>query len=570
MSTRLARTSRCLLTAACVLMPALSHAQATKSASENPDSRVDIYAGYGYWHPINSGINGFQYQDVYNPNVTASVTGYFNRYVGVQIEGSYFSGNAEHHSNFPDCFAASCDQLVYTAEAGPVLRWPLGRLVPFIHALGGGERVNGPADQPLRWGWGVTGGAGIDYVLPFFHDRFAVRPIQADFQYSQVVYGPLVLPTGLYGGFGEIDAVKLSGGLVVRFGEMQDKQPVMLGCTTEPGSVFAGDPVTVSGSSMYLNPKRPTNYTWTTSGGRITPAGAGATIDTTGLAPGDYTVGGHVSNGKHATQQANCTAPFMVKSYEPPTIACAANPSTVPSGTVVDITTTGTSPQNRPLTYSYATTAGLITGAGATAKLNTGGVAAGTITVTCNLVDDQGKTATTTTTVTVQPPPVPVVAESKALCSISFARDTKRPVRVDNEAKACLDDIALTLNSQTDAKLDIVGNASPDEKPEAAAQRAMNIRSYLTQEKGVDKARIELRVGDTSGRTARTALVPAGAIFSDTGTQTFDEAAIPASGQAYGSGHAGAGTVVRPVHHKVRRKKPAASDTGVAAPATTP
>ena len=99
------------------------------------------------------------------------------------------------------------------------------------------------------------------------------------------------------------------------------------------------------------------------------------------------------------------------------------------------------------------------------------------------------------------------------------------------------------LNSQTDAKLEIVGNASPDEKPEAAAQRAINIRSYLTQEKGIDKSRIELRVGDTSGRTARTAHRSRGGhLPATTGTQTFDESAIPASGQAYGTGRGTGGS----------------------------
>ena len=346
------------------------------------------------------------------------------------------------------------------------------------------------------------------------------------------------------GGFGEIDALKLSGGIVVRFGEVSVSQPLMLGCTTQPATVYPGEPVTATGSTLYLNPKRAAAYTWTTSGGRIMPAGASATIDTTGLAPGDYTVSGHVASGRKATEQANCTAPFTVKAYEPPTISCSASPATVPSGTVVDITTTGLSPQNRPLTYSYATTAGLLTSAGATAKLNTGGLPASTVTVTCNLVDDLGKTATSTTTVTVQVAPVPVVAESHALCSVSFERDTKRPVRVNNEAKACLDDIALTLNSQTDAKLEIVGNASPDEKPQAAAQRAMNIRSYLTQEKGIDKGRIDVRVGDTSGRTARTALVPAGATFVRRGhADVSTRRRSPHRGQAYGTGHAG-GTVV--------------------------
>ncbi len=568
MPSRFPRISRTLVLLAATLAPALLHGQATRSATEIPYSRVDVYAGYGYWHPINSGISGNQYQDVYNPNATVSVSGFFNRYVGVQIEGGYFSGSLQHIAAYPTCGKSFCDQLVYTAEAGPVVRWPLGRLVPFVHALGGGERVNGPVAQPLKWGWGVTGGGGIDYVLPFFHDRFAVRPIQADFQYSQVVYGPLVLPAGTSGGFGEIDALKLSGGLVARFGEVNaPKKPVMLGCTTQPDSVYAGDPVTITGSTLYTNPKKPQNYTWTTSSGRITPSGASATVDTTGLAPGDYTIMGHVAQGKRVTEQANCTAPFTVKSNEPPTITCMATPATVASGAVVDITSSGMSPQNRPLTYSYSASAGLITGAGATAKLNTTGVAASTVTVTCNLVDDLGKTATTTTTVTVQAPPVPVVAESKALCSVAFTRDTRRPVRVDNEAKACLDEIALTMNQATDAKLELIGNASPDEKPEAAAQRALNVRAYLTQEKGLDKNRIEVRVGDTSGRTLRTSLVPAGAIFPDAGTQTFDEAAIPGSGQAYGTGHGTAATTVKrtPAKRKRRRRTGPATSSAVGA-----
>ena len=169
------------------------------------------------------------------------------------------------------------------------------------------------------------------------------------------------------------------------------------------------------------------------------------------------------------------------------------------------------SPQNRPLTYSYSASAGQITSSGPTAKLSTGGLGISQITVTCNLVDDLGKTATSSTLVNVTLPPVPVVAHTSSLCSLSFSRDRARPVRVDNESKACLDDIALTLQQQSDASLIVVGNASPDERPETAAERGLNIRQYLTQEKGLSPTRIEVRVGDTSGRSARTVLVPAGA-----------------------------------------------------------
>jgi len=539
--------------------------QATKSGSDHPDSRVDIYGGYAYLHPINSGINGIQYQNLSNPNVTASVAYYFNHYVGVQVEGSYFSGNDEHAAY--GCFSnSSCDQLLYTAEAGPILRFPLGPFVPFVHFLGGGERTNGPALQPLKWGWGVTGGGGVDLVLPYFNHLFAVRPIQADFQYSQVVYGPLVLPAGVQGGFGELDALKLSGGLVVRLGEKTTAQPVMLGCSTDPSRVHPGDPVTVTGSTLYLDPKKKTSYTWTANGGKLMPSGATAAIDTTGLAPGDYTVDGHVSQGPKAHQQASCNAPFTVVPFEPPSLSCSASPASAVSGTTIDIATVGTSPQNRPLTYSFTATAGTITSSGPTAKLATAGLGATSITVTCNAVDDLGQAVQSTTTVAVTMPVVPVVPQTQALCSLSFLRDKRRPVRVDNEAKGCLDDVALTLNQHTDAKLVMIGNASPDEKPEAAAERAMNARQYLTQEKGIDTARIEVRVGDTSGRTLNDVLVPAGATYNDANTQLFDESSITRHGQAYGTAHPAAPAAKKPV----RKKKVVAESSATPAPVAGP
>jgi hypothetical protein len=520
--------------ALCAGSVTMAMAQAVRSAGDYPDSKVDIYLGYGWYHPLNSGIDGKQFQDITTPNGTASVTYFFNHYVGVQAEGGYFAGSGEHRLYDPNCFSRGCDQLVYTAEGGPVLRYPMGRFVPFIHALGGGERTNGPVDQRLMWGWGVTGGIGLDYILPFFGNHLAIRPIQADWQYSQVVYGPLVLPAGVTGGFGEIDALKLSAGVVFRLGEKSEPPPLAFGCSAEPPQIYAGDPIVVTGSTMGADPKRRTSFSWATNGGQLSPHEATANVDTTGLPPGDYTVSGHVSQGPKAHQNASCEAVFHVNQVPPPTVSCMASPATAISGATIDISTIGTSPSNRTLTYSYSATAGAITGNGATAKLTTAGLGDQTITVTCDVSDDLSQRASATTQVTVSSPAVPVIPNTQSLCSISFLRDTRRPARVDNEAKACLDDVALTLSQQLDSKLVMIGNASPDEDPTLAAERAMNARQYLTQEKGVEPSRIELRVGETSGRSLDDVLVPSGATFNNPNTRDFDENAIKRHGEAYG------------------------------------
>ena len=96
----------------------------------------------------------------------------------------------------------------------------------------------------------------------------------------------------------------------------------------------------------------------------------------------------------------------------------------------------GTSPQNRPLKYTYSASAGLIEGNDSAAKLSAAGAPTGPITVTCHVTDDKGQEVSAETTVSVEAPPKPPTPKVQALCSIDFDRDPKRPARVNNEAKA--------------------------------------------------------------------------------------------------------------------------------------
>ena len=159
----------------------------------------------------------------------------------------------------------------------------------------------------------------------------------------------------------------------------------------------------------------------------------------------------------------------------------------------------------------------------------TTGVAPGVITVTCNVVDDKGQTASQTTSVTVAAPVTPPPAvTTKSLCTISFDRDAKRPTRVDNEAKACLDDITLSAQQDPTSKLAIVGNAAPDEKmgDHKAAERAVNEKAYLVGDKGVDASRIMVYTGTAGTKTSATTLIPTGATLDMTGLTPVDETAV--------------------------------------------
>jgi hypothetical protein len=255
-------------------------------------------------------------------------------------------------------------------------------------------------------------------------------------------------------------------------------------------------------------------------------------------------VKGHVSEGNKPGQMADCSVPFTVAAFVPPTVGCSANPSTVKPGDPSTITANGVSSQGWPITYSYSATAGSISGNTSTATLSTAGAAPGTITVTCNVVDSKGQTASQQTTVTVEAPAAPPAPRTQALCTITFDRDKKRPTRVDNEAKACLDDIALTAQRQADAKLALTGNsvavkvvgkATPakekkaaEETSKLAAERAVNEKAYLVGEKGIDASRIAVYTGTESANNSTTTLIPAGATLDLTGYTPVDEAKVKA------------------------------------------
>ena len=512
-----------LLAAACAAATPDCAAQATISGSRLPGpSRVDLYGGYAYFHPVESGVHSVLYQPIDFGAIT-SATGYLNSHLGVQVEGSA-------HPHGPD-------DCVYTAQAGAVYRFQIRRFVPFVHGLAGGARVGGPLIQPCTWGLGVTLGGGVDYILPMdrLHNRLALRPAQVDFEYTDVNFGPDTAPTYLNGGAGKIAAYRLSAGVVLRFGDISPPLPAAYGCEAQPVNVFPGDPVTVTGRAINLdaNGKLKPVYSWATTGGKVAGSTETATVSTAGLAPGDYTVTGRVNEGGKPTQHAECTASFRVRGYEAPTLACSANPSSILPGGFSTITSEGHSAQNRQLNYSYGATAGQITGTGTNGTLAAVDVSPGVITITCNVVDDLGQSASAATSVTVVAPPAPPAPQARALCSVSFERDRRRPVRVDNEAKGCLDDIALELNREADAILVVVGKHDPQEKPDAAAERTLNVKQYLTVEKGIDPTRIEVRTGETTGRSADNILVPPGATWDPGGTTSFDPSRVQRHGEPY-------------------------------------
>lgn len=544
---------------ACVaLTPAALMAQdvpnAPKPASkytQDYTSRWDFFAGYSYLAPKGTvnvpfppdGVTqAFNYNAV---DVGGLFSGayYFNKWVGAQIEyGLHEWGTSQPGTNIG---THGNDDGFQTASGGIIFRFPSQDITPFIHALVGGALVDGPYHNPATWGPVLTAGGGMDYNTPLFNHHLSIRVFQADYEYMHVNFGP-----GFYGGRANINAARLSAGLVFHAGTIAPPPPPTLSCSVNPTSVFPGDPVTATVTAEGLNPKWNAIYSW--SGDGVTGNGTTATIATASLNPGTYTVKGEVKEGKKGKeglkpwQVADCSATFTVKEFEPPTISCSASPSTIKPGDTSTITATGVSPQNRPLTYSYSVASGTVTGNGTTATFNSAGAPTGSVEITGTVADDKGHTATCTTSVTIVAPPPPPQPHTQTLCSLSFDKDTARPTRVDNEAKACLDEVALDLQNQADAKAVLVGTADAKERAKTekqqayaakhkkakvtdyAAQRAVNAKDYLVTEKGIDASRLSTATSTDDSQKVENYLVPSGANFGADiqGTTPVDESTV--------------------------------------------
>jgi hypothetical protein len=481
---------------------------------------VDVFLGYSYFGAHGTlKPQGVRFSSI-NEGAIGSATYFFNKYLGAQVE------IAAHPSGTNDG--------LYTVMVGPEVRLPLQNYSLFAHAVGGTAKLGysgtsiGTGGDPYKFGPALAVGGGMDYDLPFFNHRFGFRLFQADYEFMSENWSAPVAPANAVGGKTSLSAARLSTGVVIHFGSIVPPPPVTYACVASPAAVYPGDPVTVTGTATNLNPKKPAVYTWTSDSAKVTGNSATAAVDTTTLAPGTYTVKGHVAEGVKAGQMADCAATFTVNPIQPPTISCSANPSSVNPSDSSTITATAVSPQNRPLTYSYSASAGSISGSTSTATLSTAGAAPGSIVVTCNVVDDKANAVSATTQVTVIAPPPPAAPTTSSLCSISFEKDKARPTRVDNEAKACLDDISLSLQHSADAKVALVGSSSPKEKKgeKFAAERAVNAKAYLVSEKGIDASRVTVYTDGTDGKTVAATLVPAGATFSATGDTAVDEAAV--------------------------------------------
>ncbi len=402
----------------------------------------------------------------------------------------------------------------------------------WVDGLGGARFIIPLADKAAITvsGNAGAGGANLDYqVIGLFSYNFTPKiGMGLGWRYLYEDYRPtnkeFVLNTTMSGAL---------AGVYFNFGGKPPVPPTA-SCSASPTEVYAGDPVSATINTQYFNPKHTLTYNWSSTGAKVSGTGTTATVDTTGMQPGSYSVTGTATDAKEKKNNvASCSAGFTVKvrpNY-PPTASCSASPSSIAINQSATVNITASSPESRPLTYSWTSTGGQLSGNGTSATLvATNADAGNTITVTGTATDDHNLSTSCTASVTV--PAVQKVAEVEDWGECTFEKDPKRPGRVDNDCKDVLDKLALRIQQMPNGKVAVVGYTDQTEVINAdqlGAQRAVNVKYYMTTDElgpKVDPTRIEPRKGGQKGKAVHFYFVPQGATFTQEESVTVDESAV--------------------------------------------
>lgn len=424
----------------------------------------ELFLGYSYVR-LNTdtaatpgGVSVSEHFDMI-PGGTAQLTGNINNWFGLSAD---IAGYGVHD-------VGGVDGKLWTYLFGPTFTLNRGKFEPFVHVFGGGARINSTLKIPVG-----------DTV--FFNRSFHQNSVAAaaggglDWNVSRHIGIRLVQAEYLYTSFSDNrdnrqNNLRVSGGIVWRFGfpaPPPPHHPPTASCSANPSTVHLDtDEIAVIRADASSPDGVPLTYTWSATGGTVDGTGPEVRWKPAGAAVGSYTVTAHVDDGRGLT--ANCTAEVHVepRPNRPPTISCAASPATIQAGAKSTITSTASDPDNDPLTYSYTTSGGTVTGTGPTAQFDSTGTRAGTYTIKCHVDDGRGGVADAQTTVEVQPPKE--LETRLALHSIYFptAEPTvKNPngglvASQEQTLTSLAEDFKKYLTFKPDAKLTLRGHTDP-------------------------------------------------------------------------------------------------------------
>ena len=267
--------------------------------------------------------------------------------------------------------------------------------------------------------------------------------------------------------------------------------PPTVKCEPATASLIVGESVTIRCQASDPN-NDPLTYAWTAGSEKLAATGATITFGSAGRQPGTYAVMVTVSDGEF-TANSTTTVTVREKPNVPPTIQCQTTTVDVASGSTAELRVSTSDPDGDPTTVTWTASAGTVSGTGQTAVYNASGLRAGSNTVTATVEDGRGGRASCTMTVN--------VSERIVVLTDKGGWFATNRTRLDNIAKAILDDIAVRMNNDPRLRANIFGYTDTSRQDtrvkDLGLKRAAEASKYL-QSKGVDASRITTTDGGTT------------------------------------------------------------------------
>jgi opacity protein-like surface antigen len=472
--------------------------------------KAELFLGYSYLRVLPSlndsnrlvGLNGGN----------ASIAFNFNNYLGLVADFGGYDDNRLRLAGpgEPTPTVVNSSGTAYTYLFGPRLSYrKYDRITPFAQALFGGVHASqvtlsdctGATCTPLpvQNSFAMTAGAGVDFRVSH---HISIRAIQAEYMMTR--FAPL------YAGASTMqNDLRLSSGLVFRFGggtpaeQVTTNHAPVATCSTDGKRIYSGSGEIVTVHVQANDPDNdPITYSWTATNGAVEGSGSDVRWNSSGVQPGSYKINVSVSDGRGGA--TDCSTEVLVEPQpnRTPTVSCSADHTSVGVGDPVQVTASANDPDNDPLTYSWNSTGGHISGTGAAVTLDTSGLATNRYTITGQVNDGRGATADCSVNVDVL---APTPLELKlALHSIYFptaeptARNPNRGLLASQEQTLIelASDFVKYLESKPDAHLILEGHADPRGSNESnqilSERRVARTKQYLI-ERGVPQANIETK-----------------------------------------------------------------------------
>jgi outer membrane protein OmpA-like peptidoglycan-associated protein len=171
----------------------------------------------------------------------------------------------------------------------------------------------------------------------------------------------------------------------------------------------------------------------------------------------------------------------------------------VASGGAVELRARAADPDGDKLSYSWTATGGTATGSGETASFSAAGVKAGSYTVTVAVDDGRGGKASCSMTVN--------VSERLSVTREKCGFFAPGGARVDNCAKAILDDLAVRMKNDPKLRANVIGYTDKGEKQKGLGEKRAKAMAAYLEKQGVETSRMTITDGGANnpmsdGKTA--------------------------------------------------------------------